>query len=155
MNSKPPVCAASSPLTMPAASNTYDYVQLNDARRDSTPLAEEVALAIVYNGLNQAVMLVSPTDLEDFAVGFSVGSGIVEGTTEIYDLKLSGSGSAMYADLEISSRAFWNLKNQRRQLAGTSGCGLCGSKHWSRHCQKLAKVAWRTLATSAMAGRPA
>jgi FdhD protein len=32
----------------------------------------------------------------------------------------------MYADLEISSRAFWNLKNQRRQLAGTSGCGLCG-----------------------------
>lgn len=65
MNSKPPVCAASSPLTMPAASNTYDYVQLNDARRDSTPLAEEVALAIAYNGLNQAVMLVSPTDLED------------------------------------------------------------------------------------------
>lgn len=111
---------------MPAASNTYDYVQLSDAKRDSTPLAEEVALAIVYNGLNQAVMLVSPTDLEDFAVGFSVGSGIVEGTAEIYDLKLSGSGSALYADLEISSRAFWNLKNQRRQLAGTSGCGLCG-----------------------------
>ncbi|MGA9660768.1 MAG: sulfurtransferase FdhD, partial [Pseudomonas alloputida] len=56
MNSKPPVCAASSPLSMPAASNTYDYVQLSDAKRDSTPLAEEVALAIVYNGLNQAVM---------------------------------------------------------------------------------------------------
>ena len=109
MNSKPPVCAASSPLSMPAASNTYDYVQLSDSTRSSTPLAEEVALAIVYNGLNQAVMLVSPTDLEDFAVGFSVGIGIVEGTTEIYDLKLSGSGSAMYADLEISSRAFWNL----------------------------------------------
>jgi FdhD protein len=67
---------------MPAASNTYDYVQLSDAKRDSTPLAEEVALAIVYNGLNQAVMLVSPTDLEDFAVGFSVGSGIVEGTAK-------------------------------------------------------------------------
>lgn len=126
MNSKPPVCAAPTPLALPAASNTYDYVQLSDAARDNTPLAEEVALAIVYNGLNQAVMLVSPTDLEDFAVGFSVGSGIVAGTEEIYDVKLSGSGSALYADLEISSRAFWNLKNQRRQLAGTSGCGLCG-----------------------------
>ena len=114
------------PLALPAASNTYDYVQLTDEVRDSTPLAEEVALAIVYNGLNQAVMLVSPTHLEDFAVGFSVGSGIVASTDEIYDVKLSGSGSALYADLEISSRAFWNLKNQRRQLAGTSGCGLCG-----------------------------
>lgn len=75
MNSKPPFCAASLPLALPAASTTYDYVQLGDGQPGSTPLAEEVALAIVYNGLNQAVMLVSPTDLEDFAVGFSVGSG--------------------------------------------------------------------------------
>ncbi|MBV4532431.1 formate dehydrogenase accessory sulfurtransferase FdhD [Pseudomonas farsensis] len=126
MNSKPPVCAAPSNLALPAASNTYQYAQLTDAAPERTPLAEEVALAIVYNGLNQAVMLVSPTDLEDFAVGFSVGSGIVTSTHEIYDVKLSGSGSALYADVEISSRAFWGLKNQRRQLAGTSGCGLCG-----------------------------
>ncbi|AXO90377.1 formate dehydrogenase accessory sulfurtransferase FdhD [Pseudomonas parafulva] len=126
MNSKPPVCAASTPLSLPAASNTYDYVQLSDQTGERTPLAEEVALAIVYNGLNQAVMLVSPTDLEDFAVGFSIGSGIVANLEDIYDVKLSGSGSALYADVEISSRAFWNLKDQRRQLAGTSGCGLCG-----------------------------
>ncbi|MBA1202276.1 formate dehydrogenase accessory sulfurtransferase FdhD [Pseudomonas capeferrum] len=126
MNSKPPVCAASTPLALPAASNTYDYVQLTDDQPSTTPLAEEVALAIAYNGLNQAVMLVSPTDLEDFVVGFSVGSGIVTEPSDIYDIRFSGSGSALHADLEISSRAFWNLKNQRRQLAGTSGCGLCG-----------------------------
>ncbi|CAM3610793.1 Sulfurtransferase FdhD [Pseudomonas reidholzensis] len=126
MNSKPPVCSASTPLSLPAASNPYDYLPLSDDARASTPLAEEVALAIAFNGLNQAVMLVSPTDLEDFAVGFSVGSGIVESAAEIYDMKFSGTGSALYADLEIASRAFWNLKNQRRQLAGTSGCGLCG-----------------------------
>ncbi|AIR89054.1 formate dehydrogenase accessory sulfurtransferase FdhD [Pseudomonas cremoricolorata] len=126
MNSKPPVCAASSTLTLPAASNTYDYVQLDDGERACTPLAEEVALAIAYNGLNQAVMLVSPTDLEDFVVGFSIGSGLVSSTDDVYDIRLSGSGSALYADVEISSRAFWNMKDQRRQLAGTSGCGLCG-----------------------------
>ncbi len=140
MNSKPPFCAASLPLALPAASTTYDYVQLGDAQPGSTPLAEEVALAIVYNGLNQAVMLVSPTDLEDFAVGFSVGSGIVESTAEIYDVKLSGSGASMYADLEISSRAFWNLKNQRRQLAGTSGCGLCGVEALEQALPDLAKL---------------
>ena len=126
MNSKPPVCAAPVSFALPAASNTYDYVQLTDAEQAPTPLAEEVALAIAFNGLNQAVMLVSPTDLEDFVVGFSVGSGLVSTPSEIYDMKFSGKGAALYADLEISSRAFWNLKNQRRQLAGTSGCGLCG-----------------------------
>ncbi|WP_459207449.1 formate dehydrogenase accessory sulfurtransferase FdhD [Pseudomonas sp. MLB6B] len=126
MNSKPPVCAASISLTLPSASNGYDYVQLDDGTRAATPLAEEVALAIAYNGLNQAVMLVSPTDLDDFVVGFSIGSGLVTSTDDIYDIKLSGTGSALYADVEIASRAFWQLKDQRRQLAGTSGCGLCG-----------------------------
>ena len=71
-------------------------------------------------------MLVTPTDLEDFIVGFSLGSGIIEDATDIYDLQLTGAGSAQYAQVTIANRAFWNLKQQRRQLAGTSGCGLCG-----------------------------
>ena len=109
-----------------AASHTYSYSNLEREDSGSTALAEEVALAIAYNGISQAVMLVSPTDLEDFIVGFSLGSGIIASPDEIYDLKLSGSGSAQQAQVEIASRAFWNLKQQRRQLAGTSGCGLCG-----------------------------
>ena len=126
MSTTPPACAASAPLTAPAASNRYDYSHLTDDSQASTPLAEEVALGIAYNGINQAVMLVSPTDLEDFIVGFSLGSGIITSPDDIYDLKLTGGGSAISAEVEIASRAFWNLKNQRRQLAGTSGCGLCG-----------------------------
>ncbi|MDN7141421.1 formate dehydrogenase accessory sulfurtransferase FdhD [Pseudomonas sp. JQ170] len=126
MTTKPPACAASASLTAPAASNRYDYIHLTDDSQASTALAEEVALAIAYNGINQAVMLVSPTDLEDFIVGFSIGSGIIASPDDIYDVKLSGRGSAISAEVEIASRAFWNLKNQRRQLAGTSGCGLCG-----------------------------
>ncbi|MEG0859327.1 MAG: formate dehydrogenase accessory sulfurtransferase FdhD [Pseudomonas sp.] len=126
MSTTPPACAASAPLTAPAASNRYDYSHLSDDSQASTPLAEEVALGIAYNGINQAVMLVSPTDLEDFIVGFSLGSGIITSPDDIYDLKLTGGGSAISAEVEIASRAFWNLKNQRRQLAGTSGCGLCG-----------------------------
>ncbi|GFM82473.1 sulfurtransferase FdhD [Pseudomonas cichorii] len=110
----------------PQASQFYSYSNLEGDESAQTALAEEVALAIAYNGISQAVMLVSPTDLEDFIVGFSLGSGIIASTDEIYDFKLSGCGSAMQADVEIASRAFWNLKQQRRQLAGTSGCGLCG-----------------------------
>ena len=58
--------------------------------------------------------------------GIRLGSGIVAGSDEIYDIKLSGAGSARHADVQIANRAFWNLKTQRRQMAGTSGCGLCG-----------------------------
>ncbi|MCW1245535.1 formate dehydrogenase accessory sulfurtransferase FdhD [Pseudomonas sp. SAICEU22] len=127
MNDKPPVCPAPDvePSTA-AASQSYRYCNLDHSASDSTALAEEVALAIAYNGISQAVMLVTPTDLEDFIVGFSLGSGIIEDPADIYDVQLSGTGSAHYAQVTIANRAFWNLKQQRRQMAGTSGCGLCG-----------------------------
>ncbi|NER66403.1 formate dehydrogenase accessory sulfurtransferase FdhD [Pseudomonas sp. MAFF212427] len=126
MTLKHPACVASTPLAAPAASIRYDYSQLGEHSQASADLAEEVALAIAYNGISQAVMLVSPTDLDDFIVGFSIGSGIIASPNEIYDVSFSGSGSAIHADVQIANRAFWNLKTQRRQLAGTSGCGLCG-----------------------------
>ena len=79
MNAKRPACAAPALETpAPAASQTYSYCDLQDTESASTALAEEVALAIAYNGISQAVMLVTPTDLEDFIVGFSLGSGIIE-----------------------------------------------------------------------------
>ncbi|KPA92301.1 MULTISPECIES: formate dehydrogenase accessory sulfurtransferase FdhD [Pseudomonas] len=127
MHAKPDGCAI--PVTTaaaPAASQSYQYSDLDHHEAAETSLAEEVALAIAYNGISQAVMLVTPTDLEDFIVGFSLGSGIIHDATELYDLKLTSNGAAHYAEVEISSRAFWSLKQQRRQLAGTSGCGLCG-----------------------------
>lgn len=127
MNAKRPTCAAPALETpAPAASQTYSYSDLPREESASTALAEEVALAIAYNGISQAVMLVTPTDLEDFIAGFSLGSGIIEDATDIYDLQLTGAGSAQYAQVTIANRAFWNLKQQRRQMAGTSGCGLCG-----------------------------
>ncbi|MGY1889818.1 formate dehydrogenase accessory sulfurtransferase FdhD [Pseudomonas sp. SDT291_1_S447] len=127
MNAKRPACAAPAIETpAPAASQTYSYSDLPREESASTALAEEVALAIAYNGISQAVMLVTPTDLEDFIVGFSLGSGIIIDASDIYDLQLTGAGSAQYAQVTIANRAFWNLKQQRRQMAGTSGCGLCG-----------------------------
>jgi FdhD protein len=108
------------------ASHSYTFCELEHSAAATTALAEEVALAVSFNGISQAVMLVSPNDLEDFVIGFSLGSGIVETIDDIYDLQLTGSGSAREAQVQISSRAFWNLKQQRRNMTGTSGCGLCG-----------------------------
>ena len=124
MNAKRPLCAAPASVTpAPAASQNYDYVTLDHSSGAQTALAEEVALAIAYNGINQAVMLVTPTDLEDFIVGFSLGSGIIQDPSEIYDLKLTGAGSAQYAQVEIASRAssHCNLPSQAGSLAGGKG----------------------------------
>ena len=121
----PQPSAPAGPVTPEA--NLYQYLELTATLAQAqTALASECALALSFNGLNHVVMMVSPNDLEDFVLGFSLSCGAVEAIDEIYDLRLSGAGEALQADIQISSRAFWNLKQQRRQLAGSSGCGLCG-----------------------------
>lgn len=111
----------------PSLSADYSYVELTgEACVQHAPLVSESALALSYNGLNHAVMMVSPGDLEDFVRGFSLSAGLVDSIDDIYDIQLSGSDAAHRAEIRISSRAFWALKQQRRQLAGASGCGLCG-----------------------------
>src|SRR5690606_28750634 len=71
---------------------TYSFSELSSAQAAGvSPLAEECALAIGYNGLNQAVMMVSPADLEDFVLGFSLSNGLIASADELYDLRLSGS----------------------------------------------------------------
>ena len=111
-----------------AAASPYRYAELDSAKKpQQTALATESALAISYNGLSQAVMMVSPLDLDDFVVGFSIANGIIQHIDELYDLKLQQvQVDSWHAELEISSRAFWSLKQHRRQMSGTSGCGLCG-----------------------------
>ena len=115
-------------LQSAAIASTYSYTELGcPPTRQHAALATESALAISCNRLNHAVMMVSPCDLEDFVVGFSLTSGTINQIDDLYDLRLQQEESgAWHANLQISSRAFWGLKQQRRQLAGSSGCGLCG-----------------------------
>ncbi len=130
----------------PCAAHGYAYAEMGPASRlAETRLAEECALAIDYNGLNHAVMMVSPTDLEDFIRGFSLSNGLVESIEEIYDIALDGAGDARRAEVQVSARAFWALKRQRRQLAGTSGCGLCGVEALEQALPGLAPLPARPL----------
>ena len=115
---------------MPAASLSapgYAYAELGPQHHcASAELASECALALSYNELNHTVMMVSPDDLDDFAIGFSLSAGLVDSIDDIYDIQLCGTDSAREAQLRISSRTFWRLRQQRRQLTGNSSCGLCG-----------------------------
>ncbi|RZT42456.1 formate dehydrogenase accessory sulfurtransferase FdhD [Cupriavidus agavae] len=89
-------------------------------------VADEVPVALVYNGISHAVMMATPLDLEAFAVGFSLTEGIVDGVGEIYEVEVEPGCDGIEVRLEISQRAFMAMKARRRSLAGRTGCGVCG-----------------------------
>jgi FdhD protein len=89
-------------------------------------VVEEVAVALVYNGVSHAVMMASPRDLEDFARGFSLTEGLVAKPSEIYDIEVEEVGRGIEVKLEISSHRMAALQERRRNLTGRTGCGLCG-----------------------------
>mgnify|MGYP003606342599 CR=1 FL=1 len=89
-------------------------------------VAEEVAIALVYNGISHAVMMATPCDLEDFARGFSLTERIVGKPSEIYDIEVEPSGRGLEVRLEIAAQRMAGLQERRRSLAGRTGCGLCG-----------------------------
>ncbi|WP_310450478.1 formate dehydrogenase accessory sulfurtransferase FdhD [Sulfuritalea sp.] len=89
-------------------------------------LAEEIPVAFEYNGISHAVMLATPADLEDFAVGFSLTEGIVARRQDIFDIGVSDSAAGITLQIEIAGDAFARLKAHHRSLTGRTGCGLCG-----------------------------
>ena len=87
----------------------------------------EVPVALVFNGISQAVMLATPVDLFDFAIGFGFSEGIINQRQDVYDLEQSNHpGVGIEVHLTIASSCFARLKERRRTMAGRSGCGLCG-----------------------------
>jgi len=89
-------------------------------------VAEEVPVALVYNGISHVVMMASPKDLEHFAMGFSLSEGIIESPLDIYGMDVVPSCNGLEVQVELSSRRFMGLKARRRALAGRTGCGVCG-----------------------------
>lgn len=89
-------------------------------------LAEEVPVALVYNGISHVVMMASPKDLELFAIGFSLSEGIIAHPQDIYGMDVIQACNGLEVQIELSSRRFMGLKERRRALAGRTGCGVCG-----------------------------
>lgn len=89
-------------------------------------VAEEVPVAMVFNGISHVVMMASPKDLELFAIGFALSEGIIESVKDIYGLDVVAGCQGIEVQIELSSRRFMGLKERRRALAGRTGCGVCG-----------------------------
>ncbi len=91
-------------------------------------IAEEVPVALVYNGISHAVMMAAPLDLEAFAVGFTLAEGIVSDLSGILDVEVRDVCRGKEAALTIASEDFWKLKTRRRAMTGRTGCGICGTE---------------------------
>lgn len=101
---------------------------------------DELPVALSYNGISHAVMMATPQDLEDFAVGFSLSEGIVDALAEIRDIELSRSAAGISLSLQISERRMAALRERRRTLTGRTGCGLCGAESLEQAIRPVARV---------------
>lgn len=91
-------------------------------------IAEEIPVAMVYNGVSHAVMMATPCDLEDFAVGFSLSEGILQRPDQLFTIEVKPSAEGVTVEMHIAGDCYARLQQQRRNMAGRTGCGLCGTE---------------------------
>lgn len=110
------------------------------AQETADLLAQEVPVALVYNGISHVVMMASPCDLELFALGFSLSEGIIRSSADIYGMDIEPSCQGIAVNIELSSRCFAALKARRRALAGRTGCGICGTEQLAEIHRELPRL---------------
>jgi FdhD protein len=110
------------------AEQNRSYVRLDDERRseETATVAEEVPVAFVYNARPHVVMMATPADLEDFAIGFTLSEAIVPEAAAISDLEVVRYSQGIELQMTIPTAAAGALESRGRQLIGRTGCGLCG-----------------------------
>jgi FdhD protein len=86
----------------------------------------ETPVALTYDRNTHAVMLATPADLEDFAIGFSLSEGIIEGIVDLRALEIVQLPGGIECRMELASERLNALTRRQRRLAGPGGCGLCG-----------------------------
>ena len=87
---------------------------------------EETAIAFTFNGTTHAVMMATPGDFEDFAVGFAFTEGLIESSSEIASLDVVATPLGIELRVWLQEDRAKTYAARRRSMAGPTGCGLCG-----------------------------
>ncbi len=89
-------------------------------------IAQETPIAFTYNGQSHAVMMATPLDLEDYALGFSLTERLIDSVDDIHDIEIRQAKHGITININVAPHCTERLQQQRRQLSGRSGCGVCG-----------------------------
>lgn len=92
----------------------------------SRVVPEEVPIAFSYRGSTHAVMMATPADLEDFAIGFSLAEGIITHLDDVIAIEPVEAGDGIDVQVTLKDASAEALTARRRRMAGPVGCGLCG-----------------------------
>jgi FdhD protein len=106
----------------------------------SRALPEETAIAITYDSVSFAVMMATPDNLEDFAIGFSMSEGIVTNLSDITELKIIPVEAGVECRMSLIPARRDALESRRRKIAGPVGCGLCGIDSLHQAVRPVEKV---------------
>ena len=115
----------------------------SDRSRGMRVVAEECPVALVYDGTTVAVLMATPTDLADLALGFSLTEGIIRETGEIQEIDVVPGLVGVELRIWLRPESGRTLKERQRRLVGPTGCGLCGieSLHEAnRVCSPVARA---------------
>ena len=111
---------------------------------------EETPVALSYAGTTHAVMMASPADLTDFALGFSLTEGIIGSPEEVETIDIiEDAGAGIDIQIRLKDRANTRFEARRRRLAGPVGCGLCGIESIDEAMRQVPKIRQSTLTLSA------
>ncbi|MEM9198849.1 MAG: formate dehydrogenase accessory sulfurtransferase FdhD [Pseudomonadota bacterium] len=102
--------------------------RLGSGREALWRVPEEVPVAILLNGESFAVMMATPADLEDFALGFALTEGIVGATDEIARLAIAEAAEGFVVNLAVDPAQAARVEARKRSFAGRAGCGICGAQ---------------------------
>jgi FdhD protein len=105
-----------------------EFLRVDDGRAstDSATVAEETPVALVYNGWPHVVMMCTPADIEDFALGFTLTEEIVAEPGAIESMRAMRYSQGIEVEIAIPPAAADALRERGRSLIGRTGCGLCG-----------------------------
>jgi FdhD protein len=109
-------------------------------------VAEEVAVAFSYGGSSHAVMMATPDDLVDFAVGFSLTEGLIDHASQIEAIEIVRNEMGIDVQLLLVEDIDEKLRARRRHMMGPVGCGLCGIESLEQAVRKVRPVAPSDLA---------
>jgi len=124
--------------------------RLGTATLGARNLAEESAIAFTYNRVAHAVMMATPADLEDFAVGFSLAERVIATPEAITGLEIVAVDQGIELRMDVSREHAESLDARRRHVAGPSGCGLCGLESLEQAMRAAPRVTAALTVTPAM-----